>query len=187
MSAAPAITPPSAGCSRGSGAKSRSTSPRKTSSRSRPNLVQDLIVTFDDRIYPRHGHAEFGAARDVDGDGRFTILLSSWLDHLGGGRYPVDGFVRVADLDPAFRSPFGNQCDMMYLSTALKAGPHLRTVLAHEYMHAVIFSQKTLQGPARRPTRHWKRKDGSTRRWPISPKTCTAFRRRTSTIASVRS
>jgi len=110
-----------------------------------PDLVKDIIVTFDDRIHPVTS-SRFGAARDVDGDGRFTIFLSSWLDHLGGGRYAVDGFVRVADLDPTFRSPFGNQCDMMYLSTALKRGPYLRTVLAHEYMHAVIFSQKMLQG-----------------------------------------
>ena len=65
---------------------------------------------------------------------------------------PVDGFVRVADLDPAFQAPFGNQCDMMYLSTALKAGPHLRTVLAHEYMHAVVFSQQVAeQAPAGGP------------------------------------
>jgi len=108
-------------------------------------LVKDIIVTFDDRIHPVTA-SRFGAARDVDGDGRFTIFLSSWLDHLGGGRYAVDGFVRVADLDATFGSPFGNRCDMMYLSTALKPGPYLRTVLAHEYMHAVIFSQKTLQG-----------------------------------------
>ena len=110
-------------------------------------LIEDLIMTFDDRIYPL-ASTRFGTARDVDGDGRFTILLSSWLDHLGGGRFAVDGFVQVADLDPAFRSPFGNQCDMMYLNTELKAGPHLRTVVAHEYMHAVVFSQKTLR---RRP------------------------------------
>jgi hypothetical protein len=108
------------------------------------DLVQDLIATFDDRILPVSSR-RFGRASDVDGDGRFTILLSSWLDHLGGGRYPVDGFVRVADLDPAYKSPFGNQCDMMYLNTALTAGPHARTVVAHEYMHAVVFSQKTLR------------------------------------------
>ena len=106
------------------------------------DLVRDLIETFDDRIYPLSARG-VGTARDVDGDGRFTILLSSWLDHLGGGRYPVDGFVRVADLDPAFRSPLGNNCDMMYLNTALRKGPHTRTVLAHEYMHAVVFTQKT--------------------------------------------
>ena len=110
-----------------------------------PDLVKDIIVTFDERIHPVSA-SRFGAAGDVDGDGRFTILLSSWLNYLGGGRYAVDGFVRVADLDATFRSPFGNRCDMMYLSTALKRGPYLRTVLAHEYMHAVIFSQKSLRG-----------------------------------------
>jgi hypothetical protein len=104
-------------------------------------LVSDIIRSFDDRIFPLMSK-RFGPAPDVDGDGRFTILLSSWLDHLGGGRYAVDGFVRVADLDPSFRSPLGNHCDMMYLSTALESGPHLRTVMAHEYMHAVLVGQK---------------------------------------------
>jgi hypothetical protein len=104
-------------------------------------LVADIIHTFDDRIFPLMS-SRFGPAPDVDGDGRFTVLLSSWLDHLGGGRYAVDGFVRVADLDLSFRSPLGNQCDMMYLSTTLESGPHLRTVMAHEYMHAVLVGQK---------------------------------------------
>ncbi len=108
------------------------------------SLIQDLIITFDDRIHPLMSR-QVGTARDVDGDGRFTILLSSWLDHLGGGRYPVDGFVRVADLDPAYHDPIGNQCDMMYLNAGLKPGPHVRTVMAHEYMHAVAYSQKTLK------------------------------------------
>ena len=106
------------------------------------SLIQELIVTFDDRIYPLMA-GRVGTASDVDGDGRFTILLSSWLDYLGGGRYPVDGFVRVADFDAAYQSPFSNQCDMMYLNAGLKAGPHMWTVVAHEYMHAVVFSQKS--------------------------------------------
>ncbi len=109
------------------------------------DVVRDLIITFDDQIFPLMAR-RVGTARDVDGDGRFTILISSWLEHLGGGRYPVDGFVRVADLDPAFRAPFGNRCDMMYLNSSLRAGPYLRTVVAHEYMHASVFSQKTLCG-----------------------------------------
>jgi hypothetical protein len=109
------------------------------------SLVQDLIIAFDDRIHPLMA-SRVGTASDVDGDGRFTILLSSWLDYLGGGRYPVDGFVRVADLDATYQSPFGNQCDMMYLNAGLKAGPHMWTVVAHEYMHAVVFSHKSLRG-----------------------------------------
>ncbi len=105
--------------------------------------LEDLVTTFDDRIYPRPGDP-FGAARDVDGDGRFTILISSWLDRLGGGRHAVDGFVKVADLDATVPAPFGNRCDMMYLNAALTSGGYLRTVLAHEYMHAVVYSRKTL-------------------------------------------
>jgi hypothetical protein len=111
-----------------------------------PELVKDLIITFDDRVHPLSAR-DFGVARDIDGDGRFTILISGWLGHLGGGRLPVDGFVRVADLDPAYRAPFGNQCDMMYLNASLKPGPHVRTVVAHEYMHAVIFSCKMNSHP----------------------------------------
>jgi hypothetical protein len=105
------------------------------------DAVADIINTFDNRIFPLMS-SRFGPAPDVDGDGRFAVLISSWLDHLGGGRFAVDGFVRVADLDRAFRPPLGNQCDVMYLSASLESGPYLRTVLAHEYMHAVLFGQK---------------------------------------------
>ena len=104
--------------------------------------MKDLVATFDDRIVPVAART-VGLASDIDGDGRFTVLLSSWLNRLGNGRHAVDGFVRVTDLDPAFPPPFGNHCDMMYLSTGLRPGPHLRTVLAHEYMHAVVFSRKS--------------------------------------------
>jgi hypothetical protein len=105
--------------------------------------LEDAITIFDDRIEPL-ARSFCGAARDVDGDGRFTILFSSWLDRLGGGRHAVDGFVRVADLDATVTAPFGNRCDMMYLNAGLQAGPYLRTVLAHEYMHAVVYSRKAL-------------------------------------------
>ncbi len=103
--------------------------------------LADIINAFDERIFPVIS-SRFGPAPDVDGDGRFTVLLSSWLEHLGGGRYAVDGFIRVADLDRIIRPPLGNQCDVMYLSASLGSGPYLRTVLAHEYMHAVLFGQK---------------------------------------------
>jgi hypothetical protein len=106
--------------------------------------LEDVITTFDDRIYPT-ARKHLDAARDVDGDGRFTVLFSSWLDRLGDGRHAVDGFVRVADLDATVPPPFGNRCDMMYLNAALPSGPYLRTVLAHEYMHAVLYTCKTLE------------------------------------------
>ena len=115
-----------------------------------PEVLRDLVATFDDRVFPVAAR-NFGQARDVDKDGRFTVLMSGWLTHLAGGRYAVDGFVRGADLDPGLAPPFSNHADMMCLSTSLQAGPHLRTVLAHEYTHAVTFSAKNLPGHDARP------------------------------------
>jgi hypothetical protein len=105
------------------------------------DLLSELVTTFDTRVFPTAA-ATFGRACDVDGDGRFTVLLSNWLTRLAGGRHAVDGYVRAADFDATLAAPFGNRCDMMYLSTALEPGPHLRTVVAHEYTHAVTLSSK---------------------------------------------
>jgi len=104
-------------------------------------VIRDVVGTFDERIHPTAART-MGLARDIDGDGRFTVLLSSWLTRLAGGRHAVDGFVRGADLDLNLKPPFSNRCDMMYLSSTLGTGPHLRTVMAHEYTHAVTFSAK---------------------------------------------
>ena len=105
--------------------------------------LRDLVTTFDDHVWPRVAE-RFGPATDIDGDGRFTILLTRWLSRLADGQTRVDGFVRGADLDRRQVAPFGNGADMMYLNANLTAGPHLRTVLAHEYTHAVTFSRKVL-------------------------------------------
>lgn len=113
------------------------------------DLLRDVVTTFDESVHPTASHY-FGLARDVDGDGRFTVLITGWLSRLAGGRLAVDGFVRGADLDPEVPAPFGNRCDMMYLSAALRPGPHLRTVLAHEFTHAVTYSQKALAASGRR-------------------------------------
>ena len=42
----------------------------------------------------------------------------------------------------------------MYLNAALKPGPHLRTVMAHEYTHAVTYCRKAL-GPQRVDEEGW--------------------------------
>ncbi|HEV3163156.1 MAG TPA: hypothetical protein VGZ22_03880 [Isosphaeraceae bacterium] len=110
------------------------------------DLLRDLVTTFDDQVFPTAAQW-LGVARDVDGDGRFTVLITGWLARLGGGRLAVDGFVRGADLDPDLGAPFGNRCDMMYLSATTAPGPHLRTILAHEYTHAVTASLKAFNGP----------------------------------------
>lgn len=115
-------------------------------SRVHDDVLREVVATFDGRVFPVASRT-IGQARDVDGDGRFTILLSSWLGRLAGGRFAVDGFVRGADLDPSLEAPFSNHCDMMYLNASLEAGAYLRTVMAHEYTHAVTYSVKTFTGP----------------------------------------
>jgi hypothetical protein len=102
--------------------------------------VKDVIATFDDEIYPQ-ACKRLGRAADVDRDGRFSILFTPWLDKLADGKVQLDGFVRGSDFYRDLDAPHGNRCDMMYLNTSLKPGPYLRTLLAHEYTHAVVFSE----------------------------------------------
>jgi hypothetical protein len=102
--------------------------------------VDDLIRTFDETVYPR-ARRGLGRVLDVDRDGRFTVLLTDRLGRLVNGRVSISGFVRGSDFYRDMPAPFSNHCDMMYLNADLKPGPHLRTVLAHEYTHAVIFSE----------------------------------------------
>ena len=110
------------------------------------DTLRDLVATFDREVWPK-ANRMFGTARDVDQDGRFTVLLTGWLGRFASGRQPLDGFVRGADFDRKIRAPLGNGCDILYLNAALKTGPHLRTILAHEYTHAVVFSRKVLDAP----------------------------------------
>jgi hypothetical protein len=102
--------------------------------------VADTVRTFDNEVYPK-ARRQLGEALDVDRDGRFTIFFTSWLTRMQGGKVSLGGFVRGSDFYRDLEAPFGNRCDMMYLSADLQAGPFLRTVLAHEYTHAVVFSE----------------------------------------------
>lgn len=110
--------------------------------------IDDIVATFDSIVFP-WGRQHLGHCTDVDRDGRFTILLTGWLGRLRGGKVSVGGFVRGSDFYRDMAAPYGNRCDMMYLNTDLRPGPHLRTLLAHEYTHAIVFSEHVLgQFPA---------------------------------------
>lgn len=116
-------------------------------------MVRDVVKTLDERILPV-ARRTIGTADDVDGDGRFAVLFSGWLGQLADGKLAVDGYVRGADFEPAQAPPLGNRCDVMYLNSALKSGPHLRTVMAHEYTHAVTYCRKAL-GPSKVDEEGW--------------------------------
>jgi hypothetical protein len=102
--------------------------------------VRDIVRTFDDQIYPQ-ARVRLGRVLDVDRDGRFTILLTHRLGQMARGRVSLAGFVRGADFYRDLAGPLSNRSDMMYLNSDLVAGPHLRTIIAHEYTHAIIFSE----------------------------------------------
>ncbi len=113
-----------------------------------PGLVRSIAELFDNELIPRFGEV-FGTYRDVDGDGRFSVLLSPWLARLQGGRTSIGGFVRGSDFQPFISPPFSNRCDMMYVNSQTIPGPHLRTLLIHEYTHAVSFSRRTAGQPGK--------------------------------------
>jgi hypothetical protein len=120
--------------------------------------IDDAVRTFDEQVYPV-AQRRLGQALDVDRDGRFTVLFTGLLDRLQRGAVSLGGFVRGSDFYRDLAAPFGNRCDVMYLNTNLKPGPHLRTLLAHEYTHAVVFSEHVfgdyLPAAARQDEESW--------------------------------
>ncbi len=104
-------------------------------------LVAEIVRLFDSKIVPQ-SRPILGEFRDVDGDGKFAILISPWLGKLQGGKTSLGGFVRGSDFQKHVKAPFGNQSDVLYLNANLQPGPHLHTLLAHEFAHAICFSER---------------------------------------------
>jgi hypothetical protein len=108
-------------------------------------LPAEIARLFDHDVLP-WCRDNVGAYRDVDGNGKFTVLLSPWLGRLQGGQTSLGGFTREADFRSDLEAPFSNRCDMVYLNSSLHCDAHLRTLLIHEFMHAVCFSERTPNG-----------------------------------------
>lgn len=99
-----------------------------------------VVRTFDREVYPLTSNI-FGTHRDVDRNGKFAILFTHLLSELSDGKVNLGGFIRGGDFYRDIEPPFSNCCDMMYLNSSTRPGPHLRTLLAHEYTHAITFSE----------------------------------------------
>lgn len=111
-----------------------------------PGLAESIIFELESALIPQMEHT-LGSCRDVDGTGRFTVLLTPLLEQLQGGQTRLKGFVRSSDFESHVPSPFSNQCDMLYLNSNLQPGNELRALLAHEFTHAICFSERTTSGP----------------------------------------
>lgn len=117
----------------------------------------DALEAFETTIRP-WVEQNLGEVEDVDRDGRFTLFFSRRLRKLQGTGPALDGFVRGGDFLRDLGPPLGNRCDMAYLNAELRAGPRLRTVLAHEYVHAAVFCARVLarrDGGSRRDEESW--------------------------------
>jgi hypothetical protein len=120
--------------------------------------VADVVRTFDREVEP-YARRCLGRPLDVDRDGRFAILLTPRLGQLSGGKVSLGGCVRGCDFYRDLAAPFGNACDLLYLNAGLAAGPPLRSILAHEYTHAVVFCEHVFgdypPAPGRRGEEGW--------------------------------
>ena len=72
-------------------------------------------------------------ARDVDGDGRFAILLVPPKPRPA----PI-AYVRPADFQSDTAAALSNHADVLYLSASPPVGADISSLLAHEYAHAVL-------------------------------------------------
>ncbi len=120
--------------------------------------IAEVLRLYEQEIGP-WSEQHLGRVLDVDRDGRFTILLTRKLAAMQNGKVQIDGFVRGSDFFRDLPTPFSNHCDMLYLNAGLKPGPHLRTVMAHEYAHAVTFCEHALtpyrDGPTNQDEESW--------------------------------
>ncbi len=109
-------------------------------------LIEDLAAQMEEDVIPEIGR-RLGDVYDTDGDGRFTILLTPWLDRLEGGKTSLRGMVRATDFRTDLPLPFSHQMDMLYLNPLATPDVQWRDILMHEYTHAVCCSWRMRQRP----------------------------------------
>ncbi len=84
----------------------------------------------------------FGEIKDVDGDGKLSICLTTRLAELPRNGSPVEGLTQSHDFQRELPRPFSNQADVLFLSRDLQPSPQAAAVLAHEAAHLAVFSRR---------------------------------------------
>ena len=79
-----------------------------------------------------------GPIRDVDGDGKLSVVLTRLEPDQSSGSIPVRGCVRESDFLDASSGPSG---DIIYLDIAVPEAAELAGLLAHEMTHAAMYSR----------------------------------------------
>ncbi|MFH1657153.1 MAG: peptidoglycan-binding domain-containing protein [bacterium] len=95
-----------------------------------------LAQEFESKIYPELT-VIYGSEwkPGVDNDERITVLIHSMVEGAGG-------YVRTEDEYFAAQAQHSNQREMVYLNSLYALQPRLKSFLAHEFTHLIIFNQK---------------------------------------------
>ncbi|MCA9038822.1 MAG: hypothetical protein KDA65_00605 [Planctomycetaceae bacterium] len=80
-----------------------------------------------------------GEVNDLDGDGKFSIVLTSRLNQLSKGTEPLVGLTWSGDYRRDLPRPYGNRADVVYLNPTINDEELVTEVLVHEYVHALSF------------------------------------------------
>jgi hypothetical protein len=83
-----------------------------------------------------------GPVADLDHDDHLTIVITPEVGRLGRPHSPVYGITRPSDFIPGVDRPYGNNSDVIFLSSSLPIGKQLQAVLCHEWCHASVFSRR---------------------------------------------
>lgn len=105
--------------------------------------LTDVVTAFEE-MAPDVAEL-LGPCLDVDGDGRFAIVVTSRLDRLGRSDGGLDGLFRASDLQTGLPTPYSNQADVIFLNLRL-GGELLRAIIAHECAHAAVASRRLESG-----------------------------------------
>lgn len=103
--------------------------------------LDEVLSILETEVLPTV-EARIGTIRDVDNDGRFTVVLTPWLSRLQGGQTSINGMVRSSDFHNDIPQPLGGNGDLLLLNSELPKGSALRDLLFHEVSHAACISQR---------------------------------------------
>lgn len=115
--------------------------------------IMAMADHFDNYIDPERGL--FGIESDVDGDGKFNILLTEEVNKLGGSSGGIiTGFFYAVDLFNASRYVQSNETEVFYsfvpdpngtvgtaISKSFAISNILPSVMPHEYQHMINFNE----------------------------------------------
>ncbi len=98
--------------------------------------LQQLGDEFENVIYPKLT-TKFGPEwrPGIDRDEHITVLCHQMVEGAGG-------YVNTGDEYSRLQSVFSNERELVYLNTAYLNTDLVKTYLAHEFMHLIIFNQK---------------------------------------------